>query len=461
MPHRGGWVAQVGRRHLVTVVYLPGTDQVDTESLRVLQLRLLLAADQLAQAADQLGAASSMLECGGQLAPSTAPFARQEFAVAHGLHLRVAAGLEELAAAVGLACNIYESGEQTLAAVLAGGGGSGGLLANLGTLVAALLSEAGAPAVQQAVAGLAANLLALTGMESARSTSQGSSSKVAAPMPFLAGTVLESTGLDEFQGHVLVTPHPGVVREVTSMAGLIEYSEQLAAESGESGTGRLGVLRRQSVTGSVAWTVVLPGTREIFAHANPQDHLSNLQLMAGASSDLRQAVSVALEALPIRAGQSVSFVGHSQGGMVATELAADPRIRKELKVTGVITMGSPVGHRVAVPEDTQVINVESAADLVPALDGLANETSRNHVTVVFEPREPIPGSTMAHDLASYEHGIAAAKGQSPVAKAQFEAFEREQLWQESGQTTAFTFEFERTDRTGTWARAVEHRLTEH
>lgn len=312
-----------------------------------------------------------------------------------------------------------------------------------------------------------------------------------APVPFVAGSLLGVTGFDHFHGNVGVSlsrsdgGSEGVaeyrdedevwargldagdgqsVEPISDYAELIEYSEGLAAESREAGAGRIGVLRNQAPDGAVSWLMVIPGTREKFAHPNPQDYLSNLQMMADQSDDLVPALGAALRSLPIGRNDTVSLIGHSQGGIAAAELAADPRLREAVRIDHVVTLGSPVGQIGGIPEETRVTNLESSRDFVPALDGLANTNSENHMTVVFDAKEPIEGSWHPHDLASYHHGLEASIAADEHVAAQFQAFEEAVGWGKEGapspssssSTTQFVFEFERTDLADAWQRVRDH-----
>jgi pimeloyl-ACP methyl ester carboxylesterase len=88
----------------------------------------------------------------------------------------------------------------------------------------------------------------------------------------------------------------------------------------------------------------------------------------------------AMRAVGVRPNEPVLLVGHSEGGLIAAELAADPDVRREFKVTHVITTGAPVAS-IRIPNDVQVLSIEHTDDLVPALDGSTNRDRPNWVTV--------------------------------------------------------------------------------
>ena len=59
------------------------------------------------------------------------------------------------------------------------------------------------------------------------------------------------------------------------------------------------------------------------------------------SSDQLDAIKEAMNAAGIAPGEAVEFAGHSQGGIMAAQLAADPGVRARYNVVSVVTAGSP------------------------------------------------------------------------------------------------------------------------
>jgi hypothetical protein len=76
----------------------------------------------------------------------------------------------------------------------------------------------------------------------------------------------------------------------------------------------------------------------------------------------------------------VLVAGHSQGGIVAATLAADPGFRRRQRVTHVIASGAPIA-RLPVPAEISVLALEHRQDAVPRLEGERNADRRHHVTV--------------------------------------------------------------------------------
>lgn len=160
------------------------------------------------------------------------------------------------------------------------------------------------------------------------------------------------------------------------------------------------VLRTTTPDGARRWTVVVPGTQSPWAGgANPMDNETNLRTLAGLPSDMETGVTTALDQAGVRPGEPVTLVGHSQGGLVAARLAADPVVRARYAITTVLTAGSPIGP-VRLPDDVAVLSLEDVEDPVVGLDGQPNAPRLNHVTVAVAGGEAAAGQ--AHRLPGYE-----------------------------------------------------------
>lgn len=108
---------------------------------------------------------------------------------------------------------------------------------------------------------------------------------------------------------------------------------------------------------------------------------NNIYAMAGRENSGANAVKEAMEAAGVPAGADVMFVGHSQGGLVASQLACDPSFNNSsgepgsYNVTDSFSVGSPVETNRPAQDSTQVLNIshtkgaEHGGDFVPALDG--------------------------------------------------------------------------------------------
>ncbi len=161
----------------------------------------------------------------------------------------------------------------------------------------------------------------------------------------------------------------------------------------------------------------IPGTKtwNPIAGKNPLDATSNLWAMRGpgvAASE--RAVAKAMGVAGVGAGDSVMFVGHSQGGLVAANLAsaaggANTGTRRDsakpaYRVAGLVTLGAPIAH-LAGKLEVPTLALEHTNDVVPKLSLKANPLTENWVTVSREtPTDPANTRNdlvEAHDLGAY------------------------------------------------------------
>jgi len=141
-------------------------------------------------------------------------------------------------------------------------------------------------------------------------------------------------------------------------------------------------LERIDGTAGRRWVVSVPGTADwsSIAGRTPLDLTGNIRLMAGERSAGMAGVVQAMRTIGVRKGEPVLLVGHSQGGLIAAALAADPKVRREFTVSHVLTSGAPVAS-IPVPAEVQVLSIEHSDDMVPRLDGSANHDRPNWITV--------------------------------------------------------------------------------
>lgn len=145
---------------------------------------------------------------------------------------------------------------------------------------------------------------------------------------------------------------------------------------------------------------------------NSRDWGSNLRLVAGQHPAAMDDVRAAMEAAGVPSGADVLLVGHSQGGIVANHLSADPTFNSSsgdsgtYNVTHAFSVGSPVQTVVPAQGSTQSVNVNHgggfgadgiSGDLIPALDlggaqvdgGTLSAPHRHEVTL---PGYPVPSA---------------------------------------------------------------------
>lgn len=177
-----------------------------------------------------------------------------------------------------------------------------------------------------------------------------------------------------------------------------------------------------------AYIVTIPGTSEwnLRSGSNPMDTVGNLASASGTLSTASQAVTMAMRQAGIPDGAPVMLVGHSQGGMTAANLAADPGFRGQFNVTNVMTYGSPIDSA-RIPSSVDTLAVQHPFDVVPRLDlgnakpgatGLVAWPSSSGATVVTLPSPPGagPGDVLGnHDYNAYAASVAANESSGALA----------------------------------------------
>lgn len=166
-----------------------------------------------------------------------------------------------------------------------------------------------------------------------------------------------------------------------------------------------------------SYIVQIPGTQDWSSQRgdNPVDLTTNVALMAGDDTVMADLVADAMREAGIPPGAPVMLTGHSQGGITAMTMAADPDLRDEFSITSVVTGGSPVG-RIEVPDGVSVLSLEHTQDVVPMLDGADNPDSPEWTTVRRELSDAEGGEGSAsergpggaHSIDNYAQTGAAA-----------------------------------------------------
>ena len=136
-----------------------------------------------------------------------------------------------------------------------------------------------------------------------------------------------------------------------------------------SSNGDVRITRVDNGTGTPAYVVSIPGTEtwSPSAGAMGRDLTANLGLVAGNPTAAAESVRLAMDQAHIPPGSPVMLVGHSQGGIIAGTLAADPAFVQQYGVTNVMTYGAPIDH-LDIDPSVQVLQVQHTTDVVPRLD---------------------------------------------------------------------------------------------
>ncbi|WP_434174751.1 hypothetical protein [Brachybacterium conglomeratum] len=167
-----------------------------------------------------------------------------------------------------------------------------------------------------------------------------------------------------------------------------EYDPQDSAQiriqtlQGADGTERY-IVHVPPTQGSPLWSSEggLPGTLEGWnGQGQSFGWANNIYAMAGRENAGANAVTAAMEEAGIPPGSDVAFVAHSQGGLVAAQLADDPAFNAATgaagtyNVTDIFSVGSPVQTYTPAQGSTDVVNVQHVqnegtdGDFVPTLD---------------------------------------------------------------------------------------------
>lgn len=205
--------------------------------------------------------------------------------------------------------------------------------------------------------------------------------------------------------------HPGLAvsqPSTTNLEGLVEGIGELYPKEGAD-PGTVRVDRMVAPDGSVSWQVFIPGTQTADAPwggQTPNDWASNLQIYARQESAASAAVIAAMRTAGVGTGEPVLLAGHSQGGLVAADLAARAEVQAEFSIDSVVSVGAPVSH-IDVPEGVAALHLEHTDDLVAGVDDGANPISGNRTTVrrdVTADRAgwwPPGGVWESHDVPAY------------------------------------------------------------
>ena len=143
------------------------------------------------------------------------------------------------------------------------------------------------------------------------------------------------------------------------------------------------------------FVVYIPGTQDWspFTGKNPLDLTSDLSAISKTGfAGSERGVALAMKQAGITEASEVLFVGHSQGGIVAANLAT------RFANSKVLTFGAPLGQ-VANRLKVETLSIEHEGDLVPEIDLKPNPLTTNWVTVTdsIDSANPIT----QHEMRGY------------------------------------------------------------
>lgn len=201
---------------------------------------------------------------------------------------------------------------------------------------------------------------------------------------------------------VRITSTTEAVRPPTS---LVDRSKSFPSAADEPNGEQIRIDRYEIPGQGPRFDVFIGGTATFDPKATTQpfDLTSDVQGVAGRSAGSVRAVELAMAKAGITPETPVVLNGYSQGGLVASVVAASGRYN----VDGVVTFGAPSGQ-VRLPSDVKVLSVRNTEDLVTALGGY--DTNPNAVVVqrsLFPDGNPPTGDpVVAHRLSYYQQTAA-------------------------------------------------------
>jgi len=178
-----------------------------------------------------------------------------------------------------------------------------------------------------------------------------------------------------------------------------------------------------------------------YADTEPFDSTSNIYGVAGLSAGSFRAVELAMAEAGIRPGDEVLMTGFSQGGLIATMVAASG----DWNVVGLETHGAPAGN-IPLPSGIAGMAIRNTDDLVPALAGPQLEHDLMQVERrAFREGVDIPTveAAPAHQRSGYESTASAIDDAESSAVQQqiriLDAFAADYLDRPGGHATVMTY----------------------
>lgn len=187
---------------------------------------------------------------------------------------------------------------------------------------------------------------------------------------WLGGRVSDEVKVEQVAGHADSAPIAGI-------SGMATAIGELNPDTGiDPGTIRIDEVVQPD--GSTGWIVLIPGTQPGWDSSNPMDWATNPEAMVGMPTAGSAMVAQAMRDAGIGADDQVVVAGHSQGGMLAMNVANE--VMGEFSVSQVVTFGSPTSLLDA-PPGVEVLHVEHIEDMTSGLENTSNAVSEDRTTV--------------------------------------------------------------------------------
>ena len=177
----------------------------------------------------------------------------------------------------------------------------------------------------------------------------------------------------------------------------------------------IAVQQVTSTDGVARYVVVLSGMRSMTSTADPEDLLGSGAALVRTTTNYTTCVREAIDTALVPRGAEVLLVGHSEGGIVAMDLAGDPAFNgARVRVKQVVAAGAPISSMpVADGSGTRVLSIENVNDIVTHLDAAdppAAHQSVERLTYRFADDER--NIVASHDVSLYARQ-AAGLAESP------------------------------------------------
>jgi len=208
----------------------------------------------------------------------------------------------------------------------------------------------------------------------------GKSDTVTTPRSQLQGAE-DGSVMDDVAAILAGHPHPlpVVSVQVTSAIAAVGPAQSMAERISRIPDTKqpIRIETYRLLNGDTHAEVYIAGTHEwgVGFGSTPFDLESNLKLVAGQTALSVVATTQALRLAGVTPGDSVTFIGHSQGGAVATTLAESGIYNTR----GLVTAGSPTGT-LPVRGHYPAVVIEHTNDVVPGLGGERLTTQATVVT---------------------------------------------------------------------------------
>jgi len=190
---------------------------------------------------------------------------------------------------------------------------------------------------------------------------------------------------------------------ISSMLGEIGDLENQSEAS-------IAVQRIVGHDGVARYLVVLSGMRNLASTQDPEDLMGATAATVDTRTNYVTCVREALDTVLVPVGAQVLLVGHSQGGIVAMDLAGDPAFNGgRVRVAQVIAAGSPISSKEVAPgSGTRVLSIENVNDIVTHLDAADPQAQHQSVDrLVYRFAVDEHDVVANHDVRLYSREAAA------------------------------------------------------